>query len=102
MKLGKHQLHLLCALGNPFCQLIVSDKVSRSLVKRGLVAPQRAPERQKDGTMDEGSFFRVTPDGLRVLAEALDGGQVEPLMDPKFKPQGSPRLMIDTKGKSPK
>jgi hypothetical protein len=69
--LGSKQLQLLMALGSPGFALVVPDKRSRSLQKRGLLVP-RFPG--SDG------FLRITPAGLRVLAEAMERGALEPFL----------------------
>ncbi len=66
-------------MGSPFHTLVVGDKVSRSLAKRGLLEPVGDPE-----TKDAG-FFTITPAGLRVLADALECGKVEQFFDPRFR-----------------
>ena len=63
--LGPRQLELLRGLANP-CALVVPDPVSRSLVKRGLLAAD-----------PDGSFAHITPAGLRALADAADDGRVQ-------------------------
>lgn len=80
-RLGKHQLCLLATLASPFMLLVVSDKLSRSLVQRGLLEPRRPPIK---GDKDDGGFFGITPAGLRALADALERGNVEQFFDEKF------------------
>jgi hypothetical protein len=75
MRLGKHQLKLLAGLGSPFTLLVVGDALSASLVKRGLL---EATGRSGD------SFFRITPAGLRELADALDRGDLEQFVDKRI------------------
>lgn len=87
MKLGKHQLCLLATMASPFSLLIVGDKISRSLVKRGLLAPHFA---KSDG------FHGVTPSGLRAVAEAMERGDLEQFMDPKYR-RDQARLYWSTK-----
>lgn len=75
MKLGRNQLERLMGLASPGCLLVVgTDKVSRSLVKRGLIAP-------KDGN-DRFAFLGITPNGMRVLADAFEAGELEQFMKP--------------------
>ena len=88
MQLGKHQLCLLASMASPFSLLIVGDKISRSLEKRGLLAPHSL--KTNDG------FFGVTPTGLRELAGALERGELEQFTDPKFR-RDRARLYIDAK-----
>ena len=63
--LGARQIELLRGLANP-CALVVPDNISRSLVKRGLLAAE-----------PDGSFAHITPAGLRALADAADSGRVQ-------------------------
>lgn len=80
--LGKHQLKLLATMGSPFRALVVGDALSESLCKRGLMT--------KEGKVDRyGSFVRVTPAGLRYLAEALERGDLEQFVDKRFRPNAS-------------
>ena len=65
MYLGKRQLSLLKALGSPGLALVVGDRVSSSLVRRGLCKQT-----------DTGGIVCITPAGLRVLADALEKGLV--------------------------
>ena len=90
--LGKHQLRLLACIGSPFSLLIVGDKVADSLAKRGL-AQARFQDKSPDG------FYQITPEGLRVLADALEGGCIEPFFDPRYQ-SDRVRLMIDARGKA--
>lgn len=66
--LGKHQLHLLLQLGSPGMRLIVGSRLARSLERRGLL---RATGPKGD------SFFQITPAGLRALADAFEGGELD-------------------------
>lgn len=73
MSLGKHQLQRLMGLASPSCLLIVAgDRLSKSLVKRGLTKPHFAD--------DPDAWHRITPTGLRALADALEAGELEPFM----------------------
>ena len=73
--LGSRQLAWLKNLASPHRFLIVGNKVSQSLARRGLLAP-----RSPDGT----AFFQITPAGLRTLADEWDAGRIEfPLPKPK-------------------
>ncbi len=64
--LGKNQLELLRQLANPWLQLIVGDRVAHSLERRGLLR-----------ACGEGSFFQITPNGMRAVAAAWEAGEVE-------------------------
>lgn len=66
MRLGKNQLERLLGLAQPGMMLVVGDRLSHSLVKRGLLAP-RDPK-----NID--AFHGITPAGLRVLADAFEAG----------------------------
>ena len=77
-------------MGSPFHALVVADKVSRSLAKRGLLEPVGDPEAKDAG------FFTITPAGLRVLADALERGQIEQFFDPRFR-RDRVRLYVDTR-----
>lgn len=66
MKLGKNQLHMLAALGDPSRMLIVPCKLSRSLEKRGLVRSR--------AERTEGCFLQITAAGFRALADAHEAG----------------------------
>ena len=70
--LGKLQLERLMGLASPSCLLVVGDAVSKSLVKRGLLKPH-FPDRPD-------AWHRITPCGLRTLAEAFEGGQLDQFM----------------------
>ncbi len=70
--LGKHQLERLMGLASPSCLMVVGDAVSRSLVKRGLLMPY-FPDKPD-------AWHRITPSGLRVLAEAFEAGQLDQFM----------------------
>lgn len=71
MRLGKHQLRLLRVLAGG-CFQIVPDKVSRSLVAKGLAVEWR-----------DDSFVGITPNGLRALADAAESGAVDLAYSPK-------------------
>lgn len=66
-RVGKRQLQLLSALGGIDLYVVVPDALTRSLQRRGLLAP--ASERS-DG------FLGITPAGYRVIADALEHGQI--------------------------
>lgn len=65
--LGQHQRDLLARLGGVTMALVVGDKVSDSLVKRGLAVAE-----------PDGSFVRIAPAGLRMLADEIEAGRIEP------------------------
>ena len=58
--------------------LVVDDRVASTLVSRGFLASHWARERVRPG------LFGVTPDGLRALADAMERGELEQFMDPKY------------------
>jgi hypothetical protein len=70
MKLGKNQLERLLGLASPTSLLVVGgDRVIRSLAKRGMV-------KAKDPCKPN-AWLQITPAGLRVLADALEAGELE-------------------------
>jgi len=54
--------------------LIVGDALSKSLVKRGLLKPN-FPDNPE-------AWHRITPAGMRVLADAYEAGHLEQFMKP--------------------
>lgn len=69
-KIGKHQLERLLGLASPASLLIVGgDRVSQSLVKRGLVKPCKPA--------DPKAWLQITPAGMRALADAHEAGELE-------------------------
>jgi hypothetical protein len=81
--LGKLQLERLMGLASPSCLLVVGDAVSKSLVKRGFLKPH-FPD-------NPDAWHRITPSGLRELAAALEGGDLDQFME-KFPPKRTPQL----------
>jgi hypothetical protein len=75
--LGKRQLEKLLGLASPSMLLVVGDAVSKSLVKRGLLAAA-VPDRPD-------AWHRITPAGLRALADAYESGLLDQFMT-KFPP----------------
>lgn len=78
--LGKNQLQLLQGLASLRAALVVPNKVSQSLVSRGLLAAQ-----------PDGSFAHLTPAGLRLLADEIDAGRVQMFSIAAFRAQELPR-----------
>jgi hypothetical protein len=72
--LGKLQLERLLGLASPGMLLVVGDKISASLVKRGLLRP-RLKKRPN-------SWHGITPAGMRALADAYEAGQLKQFMKP--------------------
>lgn len=72
--LGKLQLERLLGLASPSMMLVVGDKLSESLVKRGLLKP-RLKKRPN-------AWHGITPAGMRVLADAYEAGQLKQFMSP--------------------
>ena len=64
MRLGKRELRLLRTLGAAHA-VVVPDRLTRRLVEKGLCEAE-----------DDGSFCRMTPAGLRALADAADAGRI--------------------------
>lgn len=80
--LGKRQIERLMGLASPSMLMIVGDAVSKSLVERGLLRPN-FPE-------DPDAWHRITPEGMRALADAYEAGQLEQFMKPfPHKPVGA-------------
>ena len=82
MRIGSNQLNRLILLGSPTRAFLVPDEVSRSLIKRGLVS-------------DESGLIRITPAGLRALADEMDAGRVETAieaMERDAKGEGNERI----------
>lgn len=72
--LGKLQLERLLGLASPSMLLIVGDKLSESLVKRGLLKP-RFRDRPH-------AWHGITPAGMRALADAYEAGHLKQFMKP--------------------
>jgi len=83
-QLGKHQLERLMSLASPSTLMVVGDKVSKSLVKRGMLRPyfETSPD----------AFHQITPAGLRYLAVAHEAGWLAQFMRkfPNEKPPVTP------------
>jgi DNA-binding PadR family transcriptional regulator len=78
MRLGKNQLCLLATVASPFNLVIVSDPVVRGLSEKGLIAPHTLKQN------GDGSFYGITPAGLRELADQFEAGNLEQFIDPRF------------------
>ena len=72
-RLGNRQLETLILLARPTITMIVPGPVEVSLIKRGLL---KAKKQKKDNRV-EFSFARITPKGLRAIADAMEAGRVE-------------------------
>lgn len=70
--LGKQQIQRLMSLASPSCLMIVGDKVSASLVARGLLKPN-FPDKPD-------AWHRITPAGMRLLADAYEAGHLDQYM----------------------
>lgn len=64
--LGKNQVSLLVSL-SPGRTLVIGDKTSSALIKRGL-----ARSWHKDGE----DLVTITPAGLRALADEMEAGRI--------------------------
>lgn len=62
--LGKRQFALLASLGGVNFAVVVGDKMTASLVRRGLLMAE-----------PDGSFARITAYGLRRLADEVEAGR---------------------------
>lgn len=70
MKIGHQQLQLLISLASPGRILVVGDRISKSLVKRGILAD--------DG---KGDWCRITPCGMRLLADEMEAGRIDDALE---------------------
>lgn len=77
-RLGKNQLKFAAGmcLGRAS---IVGDKLLRSLARAGCLQPLGS---------DGDSFYVITAEGLRAVADALDSGAIPPVTMNDFKPKG--------------
>jgi len=71
-RLGIRQLRYLMRLGNPWRSILVQDKAALQLVALGYLGPAPANRR-----WPAGALTRITPKGLRALADALESGRVD-------------------------
>jgi hypothetical protein len=78
--LGKLQLERLMGLASPSSLMVVGDAVSKSLVARGLLRPY-FPD-------NPDAWHRITPSGLRALADAFETGRLDQFME-KFPPSAA-------------
>jgi hypothetical protein len=85
--LGKLQLEKLMGLASPTRLLIVGDAVSRSLVKRGLL--------KANFSDSPDAWHRITPAGMRVLADAYEAGELARFMKPFPKRRNSEHPSTD-------
>lgn len=90
-RLGQHQLQLLIVLGSPTAALVVSDKISASLVRRGLLR-EREP----------GGLCCITPDGLRALAAEMESGRVDDALEAMRKDVEARQARMAAKRKVPR
>lgn len=65
MRVGKRQIELLITLATPNRLLVVGDKISDALVRRGMLKEDQ-----------ERCGIGITAAGLRALADAMDRGEV--------------------------
>lgn len=70
MKLGPKQLELLILASSVTSVLLSTDKVSASLVKRGLLRER-----------DAGKACCIAPAGLRLLADEMEAGRVDDALE---------------------
>ena len=70
MRIGQQQLRLLIMTASPTRILLTTDKVSDSLVRRGLL---RETDRSK--------ACCITPAGLRALADEMEAGRVDDALE---------------------
>jgi hypothetical protein len=77
--LGKNQLSMLLSLSNPGNLMVVGDKMSESLERRGLARHYAEKKGRPNG------FIRITPAGLRALADAYEIGLIDQFMGETFR-----------------
>lgn len=75
-RLGRHQLDLLSGLACVNSALVVGNRLSDSLVRRGLLLATDA---------ENNALVVLTPDGYRALADAIESGAIP--WPPEFKPR---------------
>lgn len=68
-RIGPDQLRYLIMCGSPTVYGFVTDRMTRAMVKRGLIAPP-------PGSTGSG-VVRITAAGLRALADAMEDGRVD-------------------------
>lgn len=66
--LGKRQLEALMTLCSPSLVQVVPDKITESLMRRGLAASRGG---------STGGFVGITPAGLRAAADAFEAGEFD-------------------------
>ena len=67
--LGKEQLRIMLAMGSPSMLLVTPPgRSEKALVKRGLLSRTK------------GGAHRITPAGMRALADAFEAGKLEQFM----------------------
>lgn len=73
-QLGKNQLQFLAGMAHVNSAVVVPDKLTKALVKRGLLVALAS---------DGESCLAITPDGYRAIADALGAGSLvrPPLKD---------------------
>lgn len=81
--LGKHQLEMLATMAGVHRAIVVPDKITRSLCRRGLMI---------GGSDKSDGFLLLTPAAYRTIAEALESGAiVRRPVDEWLKPDAAPR-----------
>lgn len=74
MKLGKNQLQILRHVGTT-AAVVLPSRETRRLCELGLMKAHGS----------DGSFAAITPDGLRALAAAAEGGHVDLFVMPEHR-----------------
>lgn len=75
-RLGRHQLDLLSGLAGIGSSIVVGNRLSDSLVRRGLLLATDA---------GHNALVVITPAGYRALADAIEAGAIP--WPPEFKPR---------------
>ena len=76
--LGRRQLRMLMLCASPYGYLVTTDKVSDSLVRRGLLRERDDLERSKyDGRRP----CCITPAGYRALAAEMEAGRIDAVVE---------------------
>lgn len=68
MRLGRHQLDLMSGIAGTHSALVVPNKLTASLERRGLM---------KSASRTGNAFMVLTPAAYREIAAALEDGRIE-------------------------
>ena len=70
MRIGDRQLRMLIVMASPGRTLVVGDRESAAMERRGWLKSEHG----------DGDLLTITADGLRALADAMDAGRVGPML----------------------